>query len=46
MEGKFGYVIKVDGKEVWEGGNPKEIDGNGKGVERSLWWCKEVNYDF
>jgi hypothetical protein len=24
MEKKFEYVIKVDGKEVWKGLNPKE----------------------
>ena len=24
MGEKFGYVIKVDGKVVWEGRNPKE----------------------
>ena len=24
MEEKFRYVIKVDGKVVWEGRNPKE----------------------
>jgi len=24
MEKKFGYVIKVDGREVWHGLNPKQ----------------------
>lgn len=24
MEEKFGYVIKIDGKVVWEGRNPKQ----------------------
>jgi len=33
MEEKFGYVIKVDGKVVWAGRNPKDkyfetISGN------------------
>ena len=33
MEKKFEYVIKIDGKEVWRGMNPKE----------KYWEIKKVN---
>ena len=36
VEEKFGYVIKVDGKVVWEGRNPKT----------SAWsWMLDTNSD-
>lgn len=35
MEKKFEYVIKVDGKEVWRGMNPKE----------KYWEIKKANPD-
>lgn len=42
MEEKFGYVIKVDGKEVWSGLNPKrkyaEIKSQNPGRHVSIAW--------
>lgn len=42
MEKKFDYVIKVDGKEVWHGLNPKqrftEIKNQNPGKQVSIAW--------
>ncbi|NQE45683.1 hypothetical protein C5S31_06665 [ANME-1 cluster archaeon GoMg2] len=42
MEEKFGYVIKVDGKVVWAGRNPKdkyfEIMKQNPGKEVAIAW--------
>jgi hypothetical protein len=42
MKEKFGYVIKVDGKVVWEGRNPKEkyfeIREQNPGKEIAIAW--------
>lgn len=48
MAEKFGYVIKVDGKVVWEGRNPKEkyfdIRKQNPGKEIAIAWrTKEKN---
>ena len=42
MKEKFGYVIKVDGRVVWEGRNPKEkyfeIREQNPGKEIAIAW--------
>ncbi len=42
MKGQFGYVIKVDNKEVWHGLNPKkkfeEIKRKNRGKRVSISW--------
>ncbi len=42
MKEKFGYVIKVDGKEVWQGLNPEktypEIKQKNQGKEVAIAW--------